>query len=237
MEGGSVMEKAHWAALGPSDGRMRAAVGRLGMAERAFERGEVVDARYHARQGMEILGEPETPEGRRLFWALSALREGRKPPSGLLGIDPATHIGACWLDPSGKLVTERVNATPDRGENSAMRFAHFADGLRALLRLSGAEFVVFLQLNAMRNAKTARLLAGYEALVYLVCEEVGVGCLSVPEATVKKWATGNGHATKEEMTAAAVERFGAGEGISDDEGDACCVWAWGMANAQVTGGA
>jgi Holliday junction resolvasome RuvABC endonuclease subunit len=48
----------------------------------------------------------------------------------------------------------------------------------------------------------------------------------VTPAALKKWATGRGNATKDEMRIAAIDRWGAGMTITYDEADALHLWHW-----------
>jgi Holliday junction resolvasome RuvABC endonuclease subunit len=54
-----------------------------------------------------------------------------------------------------------------------------------------------------------------------VCEELGVKCTGVPVGTIKKFATGRGNASKEEMIAAAKSR--GFEPVDDNEADALAI--------------
>jgi Holliday junction resolvasome RuvABC endonuclease subunit len=48
----------------------------------------------------------------------------------------------------------------------------------------------------------------------------------VTPSVLKKWATGRGNATKDEMRIAAIDRWGAHHDITADEADALHLWHW-----------
>lgn len=71
--------------------------------------------------------------------------------------------------------------------------------------------------TAIDTARKLMCLAGH---VELVCYRREVRCLEAHLQTIKKHATGNGRAGKEEVTAAAVRRFGP---VADDN-EADALW-------------
>ena len=54
-----------------------------------------------------------------------------------------------------------------------------------------------------RGGPATRLLLGMAGIVEATCAEYGIRCESIHSATLKKWATGNGRASKDEMRGAA----------------------------------
>ena len=74
--------------------------------------------------------------------------------------------------------------------------------------------------------------AQYGMLTAVLMAAERLGASPSPEvihpATLKKWATGNGHADKSEMVAAANEKQQRKHIVDDNEADAVCLFYWAM---------
>jgi Holliday junction resolvasome RuvABC endonuclease subunit len=146
----------------------------------------------------------------------------------LLTLDCATHTG--WATNALGGVESGVQAFElRRGASPGMRYIEFRGWLDRLLTALRPEVVVYEKpIRAQVSAVQAELAYGFSTRVQEVCTAQAVDYRSVAVSTLKKWATGNGGAGKEQMKAAASERFG--RPISDDnEADALLLLAWAAA--------
>ena len=77
---------------------------------------------------------------------------------------------------------------------------------------------VVIEKPHFRGNDATRCLVGLATIVEYFCEEYSLGFSEVHNATLKKHATGNGHANKEKVVAAAIAR--GWTPVNDDEADA-----------------
>ena len=95
------------------------------------------------------------------------------------------------------------------------------------LKPFGLEVVIYEDTFA-RGINAAKSLYGLIGVVEATCYSAGFTALWVPPSTVKKWATGQGNATKADMIAAAQMLGYAGE--DEHEADAFCLLCYAEAN-------
>jgi Holliday junction resolvasome RuvABC endonuclease subunit len=70
----------------------------------------------------------------------------------------------------------------------------------------GIARVYFERVYAHKGTEAAHVYGGFMYTLAAVCEEMRIGCVGIPVGTIKKFATGKGNASKEEMIAAARSR-------------------------------
>jgi Holliday junction resolvasome RuvABC endonuclease subunit len=59
--------------------------------------------------------------------------------------------------------------------------------------------VFFERVRAHKGTDAAHVYGGFMYILAAVCEEKRIKCIGIPVSTIKKTATGNGHASKEDM--------------------------------------
>ncbi|HOB43403.1 MAG TPA: hypothetical protein PLK04_09270 [Bacillota bacterium] len=152
-----------------------------------------------------------------------------------IALDPALRTGVAYR--TGELSAFVWDCRGKKGAEYGVRYQLFARYLRGLLKSVDPDGVVYEQAPIARGYDAQRNSYGFEAVLNLVCQEYGVPCFPVHARTLKKWATGNGNATKEEMIRAAVERFGYRPACEpdDNEADAVCLLAYAENECEVTG--
>ena len=161
----------------------------------------------------------------------------------VLALDLATSTGWALRDTSGQVNSGVQTFDLRRGESAGMRFLRFRAWLREIMALAYSrdlghaareKGVVAFEQAHHRGGHATSLAVG---LVTVVLEEAaaqGWETTSVHTATLKKHATGNGRASKEDMIRAAVKAFGLTkieDGVGSpcsDEADAICVLAWAL---------
>lgn len=119
----------------------------------------------------------------------------------ILALDLATKTG--WaVDP---LTGGVWDLTPERGSSPGMRFLRLR-GLLNGIRIGHPFGLVVYERPHYRGGHATEVLAGLVAVVQEWCAEQGIDHMAVPSGTLKKYATGNGRATKADMVAAAEAR-------------------------------
>lgn len=138
---------------------------------------------------------------------------GRKE---VLALDIATHTGYFSVHEAGTW-----NFTESRRRNGNKMHGAFRTVLVSFIRAHGIRRVVTEDVSVNRYFYDMRRLSELRGILIEVCDSLG---LPEPEfvnpAALKKWATGNGHATKAQMVAACKERYGIIP-VDDNAADAC----------------
>lgn len=134
----------------------------------------------------------------------------------VLALDIATHTGYFSVHEAGTW-----NFTESRRRNGNRMHGAFRTVLVSFIRAHGIRRVVTEDVSVNRYFYDMRRLSELRGILLEVCDSLG---LPEPEfvnpAVLKKWATGNGHATKAQMVAACKERYGIIP-VDDNAADAC----------------
>ena len=129
----------------------------------------------------------------------------------VLALDIATHTGYFSVHEAGTW-----NFTESRRRNGNKMHGAFRTVLVSFIRR-----VVTEDVSVNRYFYDMRRLSELRGILLEVCDSLG---LPEPEfvnpAVLKKWATGDGHATKAQMVAACKERYGIIP-VDDNAADAC----------------
>lgn len=143
----------------------------------------------------------------------------------VLGIDQATHTGFAVVEP-GILHTSGTHVL--RGQ-VAQRFSEFAAWFRNMLKTHLPDLVVYEKPH-FRGYDSTLSGVGLISLIQMICYETGTQCTGVHTATLKKFATGYGKATKTEMTTMANRVEGLSLNVKDnnDEADAIHLALYGL---------
>ena len=134
----------------------------------------------------------------------------------VLALDIATRTGYFSLHEAGVW-----NFTESKQRNGNKMHGAFRAMLLAYMRRYGIRQVVAEDVSVNRHFYDLRRLAELRGILLEVCDELD---LPEPEfvnpATLKKWATGDGHADKAQMIAACKSRYGIVP-VDDNAADAC----------------
>ncbi len=139
----------------------------------------------------------------------------------ILALDCGTKTGWCLLDEAGKIIESGVQSFDKRrGESNGLVFLRFRNWLGKLIefRPGGAQLLVYERAH-MRGGAATELCVGLQTRVQELAAEKETESLPVPSTTLKKWATGHGHAGKLDMIRAAAKFLGHPP-IDDNEADA-----------------
>lgn len=118
----------------------------------------------------------------------------------LLALDIATKTG--WKSPTA---SGTWDLTPNRGESSGMRLIRFKAKLMEIMKAENISIIAYERPAGFH--KQALIIAGeLVGVLKMVAEEhhIHLACYSATE--IKKFATGKGNATKQEMIKAAQKK-------------------------------
>lgn len=149
-------------------------------------------------------------------------------PKRVLGFDQASLMGwAVGSREEGALACGTINTSPRRFDSIGARFLRAEKGVTELLAKYKPALVVFEEHRAHSSVQAAQILGAYAVTVMKCCEQFGVPYMAVPVLTLKKFGSGNAHASKELMWAAARKKCPNITINSDDEADAVHMMRWG----------
>lgn len=141
----------------------------------------------------------------------------------VLAIDPGTNCG--WASIRRGFVESGVQRFDlRRGESPGMRFLRFNVWLGDCINYSESELITY-ELAHHRGGAATEVLVGMTTRIQEYAARERIEHVGVHTGTLKKWATGKGNASKEEMCHAATDRYG--RVVEDDnEADALLMLAW-----------
>lgn len=158
----------------------------------------------------------------------------------VIGFDIGDNLGWGVVHEKGLFSCGQRQYKPLRGESRkehpGRRYEKFYDWLKKFLgetlttmRMKrNADVYVAIEQPFRIKGPTAEILSGYVILIKMLCCALNVGVFEVPPKGLKKYATNNGVATKEEMRLAlrkvvSPEKRSAVSSMSDHTVDA--IWA------------
>jgi Holliday junction resolvasome RuvABC endonuclease subunit len=104
---------------------------------------------------------------------------------------------------------------------SGVRFLYFRRWLTEMIETHNIYNVFFERVYRHKGTEAAHIYGAFMYVLAMVCEELKIRCVGLNVGTIKKFATGKGNATKEEMIAAAKLR--GFDPQTDDEADALAI--------------
>lgn len=140
----------------------------------------------------------------------------------VLALDLGTNCGFALLHPTGLTVSgTRPLATKKRMESHGMRYVRFREQLDTMVKNNGVKVIYFEEVRRHMGVDAAHMYGGYLAILEAWCTEHGVEYQSVPVGEIKKFWTGRGNASKDEMIAEARRR--GYDPVDDNEADAIAI--------------
>ncbi|MCK5615323.1 hypothetical protein KAR91_76370 [Candidatus Pacearchaeota archaeon] len=146
-------------------------------------------------------------------------------PNRILALDLGTRCGWSFRPGTGTVYSGVQDFSLKRGESSGMRFLNFDVWLTSMLVQHQPQLIVYEAAHHRGGYATA-LLVGMAGILQKVCAAQSREYTSVHSATLKKFATGSGRASKEDMIAKACELFKKESVIDDNEADALLMIGW-----------
>ncbi len=123
--------------------------------------------------------------------------------SDILALDIATHTGYYSVHEGGIW-----NFTESIRRNNCKQHKDFRDTLMSFIQKYGIKQIVAEDINVNNFFSDMRKLSEFRGILLEVCDE-----LNLPESafinvsTLKKWATGNGRATKQDMVETCQTKY------------------------------
>ena len=154
---------------------------------------------------------------------------------GVMAFDLGAKTGWAAACAEGKLA-QYARIRLDLTGAKHRKLAFFRESVEALIRVFGPSTIAHEAAMATphRGSRGGRAnwrpLLYYEGVLAEVCEARGIRRRSIYPPTLKKWSTGNGRASKDDLRDAARKRWNIGSRVtaklSDDVCDALCVLSW-----------
>jgi Holliday junction resolvasome RuvABC endonuclease subunit len=121
----------------------------------------------------------------------------------ILALDLGTTTG--WaINNDGGIISGSQSFKPQRFEGGGMRYLRFKRWLTEIkANLDGVEAVYFEEVRRHVGVDAAHAYGGFLATLTAWCEHHQIPYSGVPVGTIKKFATGKGNASKDEMIKAA----------------------------------
>lgn len=150
----------------------------------------------------------------------------------ILGLDCGTHTGWAITRNDGTIFESGVqDFSKRRGESNGAMFLRFRQWLYELMTHCTIQFVAY-ELAHHRGGAATEIGVNLAGRVQEQCAALNIEYVGVHTGTLKKWATGSGTASKEQMMARAVTFLGRPP-VSDDEADAVMIALWAHENYKV----
>jgi hypothetical protein len=151
------------------------------------------------------------------------------PSRAILALDLGSRCGWAVLPRSGRIASGVSEFKPGRFEGAGMAFLRFEKFLADATNASGPfGAVVFEEVRAHAGTLAAQVYGGFLAHLTAWCERHAVPYLGVPVATIKRYVTGKGNASKDDVINAVRARGHAPK--DDNEADAIAILLWAIAN-------
>lgn len=145
----------------------------------------------------------------------------------LLALDLGTKTGWCAGE-AALHATGVQNFSPRRHEGGGMRILRFQRWLDEIHAARGIQEVVYEEVRRHNGVDAAHVYGGLMGALTAWCEARGVPYAGVPVGTIKKFATGKGNASKDDMLVAVRSWVQPGVGTydpaDDNEADAIALF-------------
>ncbi|HZP21427.1 MAG TPA: hypothetical protein VFB16_14625 [Bauldia sp.] len=145
-------------------------------------------------------------------------------PGALLALDLGSSTGWALKPKAGPIVSGTLTLKPGRFEGGGMVFLRFGRWLSEVRASASIEGIWFEEVRAHAGTLAAQVYGGFLAALTSWSEERGIPYEGVPVGTIKRFATGKGNASKDEVIA-AVRRLGFSP-ADHNEADALALLTW-----------
>lgn len=154
-----------------------------------------------------------------------------QPTPPILALDLGTNTGWALQQIDGAITSGTQVFKPQRFEGGGMRYLRFKRWLTELKACqtdaalqsaqSGLQAVYFEEVRRHASTDAAHAYGGFLATLTAWCEHHQIPYQGIPVGTIKKYATGKGNASKEDVIAAM--RAQGHQPVDDNEADALAL--------------
>ena len=156
--------------------------------------------------------------------------------AAVLALDLGISTGWALQERNGRICSGSQPFRPQRYEGGGMRFLRFQRWLTELSQASDAspsqlliDQVVFEEVRRHAGVDAAHAYGGFLGQLCSFCEHHRIPYQGVPVGTIKRFITGKGNASKDQVIA-AVRALGHSP-VDDNEADALALLHWAIASA------
>jgi len=153
----------------------------------------------------------------------------------VVALDMGKKTGWAIQDAKGRVSSGEKVFTVALGESNGMLWLRYRGWLRELLDLSGVKpltgpsGMLAVELPHHRGGPATRVALGFLAVSQEEAESNGLAFSTVHSATLKKFVTGRGNASKTEVMDVVRARYKHFKNGGDNEADALGVLGWALA--------
>ncbi len=147
----------------------------------------------------------------------------------ILALDLGQKTGWALLTEGGSMTSGTILFKPGRFEGGGMsylRFRQWLTELLAMVDINGFDAIYFEEVRRHIGTSAAHAYGGFLATLTAWCEKEHVPYSGIPVGTIKKYVTGKGNASKEQVIA-AVRALGHTP-ADDNEADALALLYFAM---------
>jgi hypothetical protein len=162
--------------------------------------------------------------------AQAAAHSAQAPGTAMLALDLGTRTGWALQERTGRICSGSQPFRPQRYEGGGMRFLRFQRWLTELSRAAAPsaglaiDQVVFEEVLRHAGVDAAHAYGGFLGQLGSFCEHHRIPYQGVPVGTIKRFITGKGNASKEQVIA-AIRKLGHSP-VDDNEADALALLHW-----------
>lgn len=142
----------------------------------------------------------------------------------VLSLDIATKCGYYSSFGYGTQYFPNTDKAPKKMGPNYQQHKAFRDWLKNFIIDHDIKLVSAENVEVSKSFLALRKLSEFRGILCEVCETLDVPILFVGVAQLKKWMTGNGNASKEDMMNAAVKRFHLDVEGDDNAADAAAIY-------------
>jgi len=140
----------------------------------------------------------------------------------ILALDMASNTGYCVIDSGKVLASGTMNFTKKRGESNGILFLKFRSWLSGAAHSWGPYTVVTYERAHFQGGAATEICVGLQTHAQCYAAESGADVATYHTGTIKKFLTGGGKASKEDMMLAITLRTGIVP-KDDNEADAIAI--------------
>lgn len=125
----------------------------------------------------------------------------------VLSLDVAQHTGFYSCKESGTVFFPNTDKAPKKLGPDYEQHKAFRDWIVSMVKKHGFRLIVAEDVNVGSQFSALRKLSQFQGVLYEVCATLRVPLIVANVVAIKKFATGKGNATKQEMIEAARRRW------------------------------